>query len=78
MAVYVDYLFKAGWRFGEACHMTADTLEELHEMGERIGLKRRWFQAHPRFPHYDLTAGKRMLAVAAGAIEQRRPVRAKQ
>jgi alkanesulfonate monooxygenase SsuD/methylene tetrahydromethanopterin reductase-like flavin-dependent oxidoreductase (luciferase family) len=56
--------------------MTADTLAELHEMAERIGLKRAWFQEHPRFPHYDLTRNKRRMAVKCGAIEQRRPVKA--
>ncbi|MHC4644198.1 MAG: DUF4031 domain-containing protein [Planctomycetota bacterium] len=77
MAVYVDYLFPAAWRYKKACHMTADTLEELHEMAVRMHLKRWWFQEHPRYPHYDLTAGKRALALQFGAIEQRRPVSAK-
>ena len=74
--VYVDNLFAASWRFGQACHMTADTLVELHAMARRIGLKRSWFQPHPRFPHYDLTKGMRAKAVLEGATEQRRPVKA--
>ncbi len=76
MAVYVDYLFVALWRWKLACHMTADTLDELHDMARQLGLKRSWFQNHPRFPHYDLTANMRRKAVLAGVKEQRRPVRA--
>jgi hypothetical protein len=51
--------------------MTADNLDELHRMAERIGLKREWFQPHPRvqFAHYDLTPGKRAKAVLWGAME---------
>ena len=78
MSVYVDYLGVHGnWRYGKSCHMTADTLDELHAMAERIGLQRSYFQPHPRFPHYDLNAGRREAAVCAGAVEQRRPVKAK-
>lgn len=40
-------------------------------MAKRIGLKRRWFQDVnvTTCPHYDLTAGRRIAAVAAGAVE---------
>jgi hypothetical protein len=56
------------------CHLFSDTSDaELHEFAARIGLKRAWFQK-PDSPlqthrHYDLTAGKRRQAVAAGAVE---------
>lgn len=80
MAVYVDrlrdYPRKAAlgkWPYHESCHMTADTLAELHKMAWRLCLRRSWFQDHPRYPHYDLTKNKRVQAVAAGAIERRRP-----
>lgn len=72
MAVYVDELvrhptkircFQAG-----SCHMLADTLDELHALASVIGLKRSWFQDHPRHPHYDLTAAKRAAALEAGAV----------
>jgi len=53
-----------------SCHMTADTLGELHAMADKIGLKRAWFQDHPRCQHYDLTPPRRARAVAAGAIEE--------
>lgn len=73
MSVYVDQIrkwptkikcFQAG-----SCHMVADTLEELHQMAETIGLSRGWFQDKKRLPHYDLTIGRRAAALRAGAIE---------
>jgi hypothetical protein len=72
MTVYVDPLFPTAprkrWPFGEACHMMADTLDELHSFAARVGLKREWFQAKS-LPHYDLTRGKRRAAVILGAVE---------
>lgn len=72
--VYVDALMDWGWRLGVSCHMlphghTDLALEELHQMAERIGLKREWFQDKTRWLHYDLTASRRAAAVAAGAVE---------
>ena len=71
MPIYVDPLIDYGWKLGPSCHLTSDTLDELHEFAEKIGMKRSWFQlsAGREIPHYDLTAGKRKLAVAKGAIE---------
>lgn len=79
MSVYVDQLFKtpkayrkskrAAWWWERACHMWADSLEELHEMADRIGLKRQWCQTHTDPQHYDLTATKRAAALRAGALE---------
>lgn len=52
------------------CHMATDgDLEELHEMADKIGLSRRWFQNHPTHPHYDLAPSKRILAIEQGAVE---------
>lgn len=68
MPVYVDSLRDWGWRYGASCHLIADTLAELHEFAERIGMKRSWFQAGAR-PHYDLTAKRRALAICLGAVE---------
>jgi len=80
MAAYVDELFYTErtprWPYDRACHLTADTLSELHEFAERIGMKRAWFQEHRRHPHYDLTASKRRLAVRLGAVEIRARERA--
>ncbi len=80
MSVYVDPLINygkaglqgmAGRYFNNrpSCHLTADTLEELHEFAKRIGLQRNWVQDVLRYPHYDLTANKRAQAVRAGAVE---------
>lgn len=80
MTVYVDDLIawpqpaKAGGHvFGSgrpSCHMGTDQadLEELHLLAERIGLRREWFQDHPRYPHYDLTPELRARALLAGAV----------
>jgi hypothetical protein len=87
VSVYVDTLvafaasdpksqaFRVGARNRHRwCHMIADTLEELHAMAARIGMKREWFQDKGRTPHYDLTPGRRAAAVKAGAIECNRSV----
>ncbi len=71
MSVYVD---NAANGFGRMimCHMIADTPAELHEMADRIGVARKWFQDPKTIkvshPHYDIAKSKRALAVAAGAI----------
>ena len=68
MAVYVDNAFIPYGRM-LMCHMGADSLTELHEMADKVGLKRRWFQEHKLIPHYDLCKRKRGLAIELGAIE---------
>ena len=67
MAVYVD---RAQYKFRRMimCHMIADTLEELHDMAEKIGMKREWFQPQS-FPHYDVCKMRRKKAIDLGAIE---------
>jgi hypothetical protein len=76
MSVYVDPLFNHGgsatFRWKHSCHMYADTLQELHAMAAAIGMKRAWFQDHPRLPHYDLVERRRVAAVKLGAIEHSR------
>lgn len=64
MSVYVD---ESMWPFRGMimCHMMADTEDELHEMADRIGIARRWYQGD----HYDISKTKRALAVRFGAIE---------
>lgn len=68
MSVYVD---KAANKYGrmKMCHMLADTQEELHEMADKIGIKRKWYQGKASTPHYDICKAKRVLAVENGAIE---------
>ncbi len=76
MAVYVDPLFPTQpskrWPYSHACHLTADTPDELHAFAaKQLGLKRAWFQGHhpnPVFWHYDLTESKRRQALRAGAV----------
>ena len=69
MAVYVDRA-KNRYRHMKMSHMIADTIEELHEMADNIGLKRSWFQpGNNSLAHYDLCQSKRKLAIEYGAIE---------
>jgi len=77
MAVYVDDVRHP---FGRMvfCHCWADDLDELLAMMDKIGVHRKWIQGHPtlslpRFRkaswvHFDITLGKKKLAIAAGAI----------
>lgn len=79
MSVYVDKItdYKGSVRgyVGRVsqkwCHMTADSLDELHAMADQIGLRRAWFQKARllRFCHYDLTPSRRAAAVRIGAVE---------
>jgi hypothetical protein len=73
MSVYVDSLMicvpRGRWRWGESCHMIADSLTELHAFAAHIGLRRAWFQDKPGFPHYDLNTARRVTAVGLGAVE---------
>ena len=74
MTTYVDdMLMAAEVRNGNTehrsrwSHLTADTVEELHEFAVRkLGLKRSWFR-DGRHPHYDLTEGMRYKALRLGA-----------
>lgn len=69
MAVYVDNM-KASYGRMKMCHMMADTTDELLEMADRIGVKRRWIQyAGTVREHFDISMTKRAEAVKAGAIE---------
>ncbi len=68
MAVYIDHYFAQYGRM-QMSHMIADTLPELHEMADRVGVARRWFQEHASIPHYDVCKSKRLLAINTfGAI----------
>jgi hypothetical protein len=70
MAVYVDEA-RWKWRGMLWCHMTADSLDELHAMAEKLGLKREWYQGPPktRYGHYDTIASKRLKAIKLGAVQ---------
>jgi len=64
--VYVDDAdvpkYGRGW-----CHLTADSLGELHAFAARIGLPARAFHRGARHPHYDITADQRLNALRSGA-----------
>ncbi len=51
------------------CHMVADTNDELHAMARKLEMRPIWFQSYAKYPHYDLSKGKRATAVQLGAIE---------
>lgn len=68
MACYVD---NPELTFGrmKMCHLVADSIGELHEMADKLGMKRSWYQCPPKAsaPHYDLSKGKREVAIKLGA-----------
>ena len=72
MSVYVDEmricLRNKNWPYNRACHLVADSVEELHYFAGRLMLNPSWFQSKS-VPHYDLTTGMRFKAVKLGAIE---------
>lgn len=70
MTVYVDSA-RHPFKGHIMCHMTADSLCELHDMAVRLAMKRNWFQTPPKasFPHYDIPERRRELAIRYGAIE---------
>lgn len=76
MSVYVDDM-EAGFGRMVMCHMSADTVDELHAMADAIGVARKWFQKPDTRPHYDICKSKRALAVQRGAkeIEWRETIR---
>lgn len=70
MTVYVDNMRAPLGRM-VMCHMWADTLEELLAMADTIGVQRKWLQQPPKasWVHFDISLGKKALALKAGAVE---------
>ena len=67
MTVYVDSAFIPYGRM-KMCHLIATTPAELLECVERIGVSPKHFQKDSSFPHFDICASKRELAIKNGAI----------
>ena len=72
MTVYVDdmHLYPIGnYRGMKMSHMIADSDEELHEMAQKIGIDKKWWQKPPKHQsHYDIAMAKREQAIALGGI----------
>jgi len=64
VTVYIDDM-NAPFRRMIMCHMIADTEEELHQMADKIGVARKWYQRN----HYDICLSKKKLAIQHGAKE---------
>lgn len=73
MAVYVDDMYKNPiGAFGrmKMSHMIADSKEQLIEMAKKIGVNPKWIQYPDTYKeHFDISMGKRILAIQNGAIE---------
>lgn len=68
MPVYVDSE-RIPYRGMRMSHMVGDSLEELHEMAEKVGLRTRWFQhSWIGIPHYDVCDSVRKRVIFMGAI----------
>jgi len=74
MTCYVDPIrhtipSRPRWPFKAACHLYADTPEQLEGMADALDLPLLWYRLRQDFPHYDLTAAKRRRAILAGCVE---------
>ncbi|WP_322038528.1 MULTISPECIES: DUF4031 domain-containing protein [Burkholderia cepacia complex] len=68
MAIYVDDE-RISWRGKQWCHLVADSLNELHDFAQQLGLRRSWFQERSIYPHYDVTVSVREKALMLGALK---------
>jgi hypothetical protein len=67
--VYIDN-FNAPFGRMKMCHMVADTTDELLQMVDKIGVQRKWIQYPGTYnEHFDISLGKKKLALANGAKE---------
>jgi len=63
--VYVDdaaIMHRGKRRF----HMTADSVQELHDFCAQVGIKRCWWHSGSKYPHYDITGPQREAVLLAG------------
>ena len=45
-------------------HLIADSLEELHEIANKLGIGRQHFQDKPNQPHYDICKQNKAIVIA--------------
>lgn len=68
MAVYIDDM-DMPYRNMIMNHMIADSTEELLEMVDKIGVKRKWIQYPNTYKeHFDVCLTKKAKAIESGAI----------
>jgi len=68
MSVYVDNV-KIPFKDQYWCHLMADTLEELHQFTQLLGIDPRLFHRTASYPHYDITVEMREMVIQHGAIQ---------
>lgn len=68
--IHVDDSFTMNRKFPDYCHLWSsdNSVTELQAFADKLGLKREWFQDRAGFPHYDISAQKRVLALKLGAV----------
>lgn len=64
MAVYIDPLSSYDHKRKRYSHMIADSIEELHEFAQKLGLGRHWFH---NGDHYDVSEDFYEMAISQGA-----------
>jgi len=50
--------------FFDGTHLMSTDEEELHTKARQVGLKRKWFQADAKHPHYDAWANPKARLMA--------------
>lgn len=50
--------------------LVADTIDELHNFAQSIGMERSWFKQDPEYPYYEVWGYKLEQAMEKGAIKQ--------
>ena len=67
MTVYVDNMRSSNGR-SMKCHMIADTVEELFQIADKIGVRRHWVQSSSKAQiHFKISLAKRRRAINMGA-----------